>query len=1247
MRLRAQLSSEFSILFGLMLLVAIVVIALGIMWPSFLSSVELQASNKYWPSAKPFSVESNVIFPNRLFFIIKNNDNIPLTITGVELDSQLMRFNQMMSFNNDSIPFSWNSTDLCVDELEDCSLRLMPGEKLILATDNFTDVPKNPCLDNGVFAPGRIYKLPLAISYHGADIGAGELQRGTMPLVGTCIYSQAGLFDWTGGFPEINITTESLPNVTREDNYSTIVEAVGGVPPLEWVEKRLFTGVYLYRNGSISGVANAQPGPTNFSVTVRDVFGQSATRDFSINIIDPATVVESIDGCQVLDQSRRYNLTKEAVAAPHQSCFIVTANDVTLDCNGHRVLGNGTLDAYGFGTYGVVTTMNNTRVINCDISGFYNAVSMNQSSNGQLITVRASSPSDGADAIALHSSVRNSFTEVYADSITGHAVSLSSLSNFNELMDVQASSVNESAILLSASSRNTLSYITANSSGSSTLVMTDGSESNSVFGLSAAPATHGVWLSNGTNNTIDCDWNQQIGSPSIVGPGTLGIYSSQNQTKISNCMIKDFSSNIKFENAENSFAANNVLTDELADSNGIVLHNSSGIMIENNSIDTHFGTGIHLLNSHNNTIISSRSYSAFSNGIWFENSPNNQIVSSSGSSEGFSYNCVPSECNYSIKISNSPNTVIFNSSSVSSSKFASYSYMSDSPNSRILESTIDYLQIFSSPDIQMNSTTMESMVLIFDSPNPVFFSSSGGIYAINCSNTSILSSTNNFTYYTLRDSPNSKIVSSIAIGNYGGIGLYNSSNSTILNCTTYGSYGFGQITSSQNSNITILNSQSNGTTITSSSNIAILDSVSKKYTGDCVHISGADGIEIRNLTIGTNIGGGNRNINVINSRNMRFSGVSFLPNSTGYFMVLTNNTNVTLANINVTSEGHIGIYATGLGYIDMEWAQDHVFDNCSVRSGNPLYLAYLNHATVKNSEFQSSAIRGTGLIAGRVSDLTISNTKAMGERIGMGLYHVINSTITNSTGISTDISHNPDPYAVTCTGIYLDNSSKNTIINSSSISSDKYSFFFTRGSNNNTVIDSSAISGQNPNGHSVGLLFWNSGNNTFTNGIIESKGIFGALVIWNYSHNNTISNNYINGKTGANAILVRTGQNKYNRIVNNTIMNATNLVNFFNTGTTKNTLYWNNFTGNPTRYVYDVGGGNFYNTTINGQPEGNIWHNIMNGSVVVSGSQQSLYGQGLAVGSSGAGYPYNNTTSLGKFVCSFDGCADFAPLVNE
>ena len=96
----------------------------------------------------------------------------------------------------------------------------------------------------------------------------------------------------------------------------------------------------------------------------------------------------------------------------------------------------------------------------------------------------------------------------------------------------------------------------------------------------------------------------------------------------------------------------------------------------------------------------------------------------------------------------------------------------------------------------------------------------------------------------------------------------------------------------------------------------------------------------------------------------------------------------------------------------------------------------------------------------------------------------------------------------------------------------------------------------------------------------------------------------------------------------------------------KNKFYLNNFTATTGLYVVDYNGSNYYNGTYDGKNQGNIYPNVINGSVSIYGTVVSSK-SGLYIGTSGTGYPYNISTSLGKFSCNFVGCADYAPLTTS
>ncbi len=173
-------------------------------------------------------------------------------------------------------------------------------------------------------------------------------------------------------------------------------------------------------------------------------------------------------------------------------------------------------------------------------------------------------------------------------------------------------------------------------------------------------------------------------------------------------------------------------------------------------------------------------------------------------------------------------------------------------------------------------------------------------------------------------------------------------------------------------------------------------------------------------------------------------------------------------------------------------------------------------------------------------------------------------------------------------------------------------------------------------------VYMNAGNNLIANSNFISLAHDGLAITTNCS-NNTVANSTITGGRpiyGALNIYV----SSYNRLANNTIYAISGVPELTIVGSDNNIVYWNNFTATTGLYVNDTTGSNFYNVSMNGHGEGNIWPNIMNGGIVAKGSQASAYGAGLYYATSGTGVPYSSATSNGKVTA---GVTDYAPLTNQ
>jgi hypothetical protein len=242
-------------------------------------------------------------------------------------------------------------------------------------------------------------------------------------------------------------------------------------------------------------------------------------------------------------------------------------------------------------------------------------------------------------------------------------------------------------------------------------------------------------------------------------------------------------------------------------------------------------------------------------------------------------------------------------------------------------------------------------------------------------------------------------------------------------------------------------------------------------------------------------------------------------------------------------------------------------------------------------------------------------------------------------------------------GIVLQGSSNNIISNTIGISPGDVGFVLESGSNGNKLINCSAsgffgLEVRYSNGNTLdGFISSGFGGIRGSNGTIINSSRFSAsgdAFALTDSKNSIVANNTFNS-TGGTALdlLSMFGSCTGNQFVNNTLISSGGLLDL-NAGlqlpglqSANNTFYWNNFTATAGFYIKDLGSGNRYSAEINGMEEGNIYANILDGSVQVQGNKPSGGFPALFIGINGTGYPYDASASQGKIIGN---AVDSAPL---
>jgi len=244
----------------------------------------------------------------------------------------------------------------------------------------------------------------------------------------------------------------------------------------------------------------------------------------------------------------------------------------------------------------------------------------------------------------------------------------------------------------------------------------------------------------------------------------------------------------------------------------------------------------------------------------------------------------------------------------------------------------------------------------------------------------------------------------------------------------------------------------------------------------------------------------------------------------------------------------------------------------------------------------------------------------------------------SGAGHVLDCNYNSITGAAANTGIFVYSTSTDSSISNCNISS--YSYGIDTNANSLDVSNTNAtscywalwlhggsgdtITNSRFEGTSMGMYSQVQTGATIANNYFASTGGYGAVGVYGLSTSN-ISNNTMNATGGVEALDLSIGGTVTgNQFINNTFLTdgATTLV-LIPAGVSGNTFYWNNFTATTQKYVNDANGGNFYNSS----SEGNIWFDVMNLSIPYEGSSASSGFPNLYISSGGASLPYNSSVS--------------------
>jgi parallel beta-helix repeat protein len=278
------------------------------------------------------------------------------------------------------------------------------------------------------------------------------------------------------------------------------------------------------------------------------------------------------------------------IAINGSTCFNISAQNVTINCEGYSITGNNTL-----ATYGVYSNQFNTTVQNCIIKGFDAGIYFNGASNGLI---------------------KNNNVNSTVDNINSAAILTDNWASYNLLNNNTAYSIYSPGIQLSTALYSTLANSTAFSDTRPAIGMTDSGYNNITNCTGNSTAHDGIDIRQSIYNTItDSRGFSDTGAGAFIGANSNTF---TNDTFISN------SYGLSIQGSNNTFTNTRVISNY----RGTHIQTCTNNTFINLTSIANVDYAIAVWGGSNNKLINSTGASNQSAGIAIYSSSNNTITNS-------------------------------------------------------------------------------------------------------------------------------------------------------------------------------------------------------------------------------------------------------------------------------------------------------------------------------------------------------------------------------------------------------------------------------------------------------------------------------------------------------------------------------------------------------------------------------------------------------------------------------------------
>ncbi len=492
--------------------------------------------------------------------------------------------------SSNSISINWtNSTDADNDQLTYWLYYSSDGGSIYTFIANTTDNPYT--WNSSAAASGSGYRILVYTndSYNlSSNVSSADnftIQHNTAPNISALSLTPSPAYDYSNLSCSATYTDNENATLTLYYNwFKNGVNQTGLAGSATISNNTAYAANLSYGNLSVGD---------NWSCAVYASDGINTT---SINYSSNLTIQDgsSVLFCKTLTTAGQTYSLGQNVSISGSTCFTISAQNITLNCNGYSITGNNSTS-----TYGVYSTQFNTTIKNCQIRNFsYGIMFEGSSSSSRIINNTINVTASSSRAISMEPSPSALIENNTLSSISYPFYE----SNSNDTRFNNNNVSGGGYVFICNGLRSTVSNNRINTTGLMGIDIGCGSThsinvTNNTI-IATASGEEGITVNGGSNVSIDCQGATITGSNTS---STYGIYSNQSNTTIKNCNISNFDVGIYYLGAANGLIQNNTLNLTLgnfvapADAAGIFLYNgSNNNTVQNNNVSVIGGRAYHL-----------------------------------------------------------------------------------------------------------------------------------------------------------------------------------------------------------------------------------------------------------------------------------------------------------------------------------------------------------------------------------------------------------------------------------------------------------------------------------------------------------------------------------------------------------------------------------------------------------------------------------------------------------------------------